>query len=88
MANELEKFENGIEAVAEEQVELDEFKASGENSEVADPVTKGSNKRPADKTVGFKAPNPGGADVKSGSEGSAISLKAFGVVTAGATGWG
>jgi len=68
MANELEKFENGIEAVAEEQVELDEFKASGENSEVADPVTKGSNKRPADKTVGFKAPNPGGADVKSGSE--------------------
>ena len=68
MANELEKFENGIEAVAEEQVELDEFKASGENSEIADPVTKGSNKRPADKTVGFKAPNPGGADVKSGSE--------------------
>ena len=68
MANELEKFENGIEAVAEEQVELDEFKASGENSEIADPVVKGSNKRPADKTVGFKAPNPGGADVKSGSE--------------------
>ena len=68
MANELEKFDNEIEAVAEEQVELDEFKASGENSEIADPVTKGSNKRPADKTVGFKAPNPGGADVKSGSE--------------------
>ena len=68
MANELEKFDNEIEAVAEEQVELDEFKASGENSEIADPVVKGSNKRPADKTVGFKAPNPGGADVKSGSE--------------------
>jgi len=68
MANELEKFDNEIEAVAEEQVELDEFKASGENSEIADPVAKGSNKRPADKTVGFKAPNPGGADVKSGSE--------------------
>ena len=68
MANELEKFDNEIEAVAEEQVELDEFKASGENSEIADPVVKGSNKRPADKTVGFTAPNPGGADVKSGSE--------------------
>jgi len=67
MANELDKFET-IEAVAEEQVELDEFKASGENSEIADPVVKGSNKRPADKTVGFTAPNPGGADVKSGSE--------------------
>ena len=35
MANELEKFDNEIEAVAEEQVELDEFKASGENSEMA-----------------------------------------------------
>ena len=68
MANELDKFDNEIEAVAEEQVELDEFKASGENSEIADPVVKGSNKRPADKTVGFTAPNPGGADVKSGSE--------------------
>ena len=68
MADELNKFDNDIEAVAEEQVELDEFKASGENSEIADPVVKGSNKRPADKTVGFTAPNPGGADVKSGSE--------------------
>ena len=69
MANELESSNNEeIEAVAEEQVELDEFKASGENSEIADPVVKGSNKRPADKTVGFTAPNPGGADVKSGSE--------------------
>lgn len=68
MANELEKFDNEEAVVAEEQVELDEFKASGENSEIADPVTKGSNKRPADKTVGFKAPNPGGADEKSGSE--------------------
>ena len=68
MANELEKFDNEIEAVAEEQVELDEFKASGENSAVADPVTKGSNKRPADKTPGFTAPNPGGAQEKSGSE--------------------
>ena len=69
MANELESSNNEeIEAVAEEQVELDEFKASGENSAVADPVTKGSNKRPADKTPGFTAPNPGGAQEKSGSE--------------------
>ena len=68
MANELEKFDNEIEAVAEEQVELDEFKASGENSAIADPVAKGSNKRPADKTPGFTAPNPGGANEKSGSE--------------------
>ena len=68
MANELEKFDNEIEAVAEEQVELDEFKASGENSAIADPVVKGSNKRPADKTPGFTAPNPGGAQEKSGSE--------------------
>ena len=59
MANELESsYNEEIEAVAEEQVELDEFKASGENSEIADPVVKGSNKRPADKTVGFTAPNP------------------------------
>ena len=68
MANELEKFDNEEAVVAEEQVELDEFKASGENSAVAEPIAKGSNKRPADKTVGFKAPNPGSADVKSGSE--------------------
>ena len=68
MANELEKFDNEIEAVAEEQVELDEFKASGENSEIADPVVKGSNKRPADKTASFTAPNPGGSSEKSGSE--------------------
>ena len=69
MANELESSNNEeIEAVAEEQVELDEFKASGENSAIADPVAKGSNKRPADKTPGFTAPNPGGAQEKSGSE--------------------
>ena len=69
MANELESSNNEeIEAVAEEQVELDEFKASGENSAVADPVVKGSNKRPADKAAGFTAPNPGGSSEKSGSE--------------------
>ena len=68
MANELEKFDNEIEAVAEEQVELDEFKASGENSAVADPIVKGNNKRPADKTASFSAPNPGGSSEKSGSE--------------------
>jgi len=72
MANELEQFVNdeieNTEAVAEERVELDEFKASGENSEVAEPVAKGSNKRPADKTAGFVAPAPGGAKEKSGSE--------------------
>ena len=68
MADELNKFDNDIEAVAEEQVELDEFKASGENSSVGDPVVKGSNKRPADKTASFTAPNPGGSSEKSGSE--------------------
>jgi hypothetical protein len=69
MAKELEKFTNEeIEAVAEEQVELDEFKASGEDSSIADPVVKGSNKRSADKTASFTAPNPGGSDEKSGSE--------------------
>ena len=69
MANELESSNNEeIEAVAEEQVELDEFKASGENSAIADPVAKGSNKRGADKTASFTAPNPGGAQEKSGSE--------------------
>lgn len=69
MANELKSSNNEeIEAVAEEQVELDEFKASGENSAVADPVVKGSNKRGADKTASFTAPNPGGAQEKSGSE--------------------
>ena len=69
MANELESSNNEeIEAVAEEQVELDEFKASGENSSVADPIAKGSNKRPADKQASFTAPNPGGAGEKSGSE--------------------
>ena len=69
MANELESSVNEeIEAATDEQVELDEFKASGENSAVADPVVKGSNKRPADKTPGFTAPNPGGAQEKSGSE--------------------
>lgn len=72
MANELEQFVNdeieNTEAVAEERVELDEFKASGENSEVAEPVAKGSNKRPADKTAGFVPPAPGGASEKSGSE--------------------
>ena len=69
MANELESSnQTEIEAVAEEQVELDEFKASGENSAVADPVVKGSNKRPADKAASFTAPNPGGSSEKSGSE--------------------
>ena len=69
MANELESSnQTEIEAVAEEQVELDEFKASGENSAVADPVVEGSNKRPADKAAGFTAPNPGGSSEKSGSE--------------------
>ena len=69
MANELESSVNEeIEAATDEQVELDEFKASGENSAVADPVVKGSNKRPADKSAGFTAPNPGGAQEKSGSE--------------------
>ena len=69
MANELESSnQTEIEAVAEEQVELDEFKASGENSAVADPVVKGSNKRPADKAAGFTAPTPGGSSEKSGSE--------------------
>ena len=69
MANELESSNNEeIEAVAEEQVELDEFKASGENSAIADPEAKGSNKRGADKTASFTAPNPGGAQEKSGSE--------------------
>lgn len=72
MANELEQFVNdeieNTEAVAEERVELDEFKASGENSEVAEPVAKGSNKRPADKTAKFTPPAPGGASEKSGSE--------------------
>jgi len=69
MANELESSRNEeIEAVADEQVELDEFKASGQNSAVADPVVKGSNKRPADKAASFTAPNPGGSQEKSGSE--------------------
>ena len=72
MANELEQFVNdeieNTEAVAEERVELDEFKASGENSEVAEPVAKGNNKRPADKTAKFTPPAPGGAKEKSGSE--------------------
>ena len=59
MANELESWNNEeIEAVAEEQVELDEFKASGENSAIADPVAKGSNKRGADKTASFTTFSP------------------------------
>lgn len=74
MANELDKFETNEAVAAEEQVELDEFKASGENSAVAEPVTKGSNKRPADKTASFTAPKPGGADEKSGSEGKGEDL--------------
>ena len=36
MANELDKFDNEIEAVAEEQVELDEFKASFDTDEDGD----------------------------------------------------
>tara|TARA_B110000858_G_scaffold198083_1_gene262475 strand:+ start:2646 stop:3689 length:1044 start_codon:yes stop_codon:yes gene_type:complete len=68
MANELDKFANDEINEAEAQVELDEFKADGENSEVADPVTKGSNKRPADKTASFTAPAPGNAKAKNGTE--------------------
>lgn len=69
MANELDKFETNEAVVAEEQVELDEFKASGENSAVAEPVAKGSNARPADKSAKFEPPAQG-VPVKSGSEGS------------------
>jgi len=67
MANELEKFDNDQAVVAEEQVELDEFKASGENSAVAEPVAKGNNSRPADKSARFEPPAMG-VPQKSGSE--------------------
>ena len=74
MANELDKFEQNEAVVAEEQVELDEFKASGENSAVADPVAKGDNKRPADKAGQKFEPPAQGSPVKSGSEGSGEDL--------------
>ena len=68
MANELDKFANDEINEAEAQVELDEFKADGEDSSIADPISKGSNKRPADKTAGFTAPAPGNAKAKNGTE--------------------
>jgi len=68
MANELDKFANDEINEAEAQVELDEFKADGENSMVADPITKGSNKRPADKTASFTAPAPGNAKAENGTK--------------------
>lgn len=63
MAGNRNKFEEiinvdeDIEDINEHDVngdQLDEFKADGEDSSVADPVTKGSNKRRGDKTVGDK----------------------------------
>lgn len=68
MANELDKFANDEINEAEAQVELDEFKASGEDSSIADPISKGSNKRPADKTAGFTPPAPGNAKASNGTE--------------------
>jgi hypothetical protein len=35
---------------------------------VADPITKGSNKRPADKTASFTAPAPGNAKAENGTK--------------------
>lgn len=64
MANELDNLDLN----AEEAVELDEFKADGENSSIADPISKGSNKRPADKTAAFTPPAPGSAKQKNGTE--------------------
>tara|TARA_R110000851_G_scaffold120653_2_gene249126 strand:+ start:1854 stop:2885 length:1032 start_codon:yes stop_codon:yes gene_type:complete len=64
MANELDNLDLN----AEEAVELDEFKADGENSSIADPISKGSNKRGADKTASFTAPAPGSAKEKNGTE--------------------
>jgi len=67
--NELRKFANeDIEAVAEDQTQLDEFKASGEDSSIADPIATKSNKRPADKE-GKEQPGPqGGKTVTPGTE--------------------
>jgi hypothetical protein len=64
MANELDNLDLN----AEEAVELDEFKADGENSSIADPISKGSNKRPADKTAAFTPPAPGSAKEKNGTD--------------------
>jgi hypothetical protein len=64
MANELDNLDLN----AEEAVELDEFKADGENSSIADPISKGSNKRGADKTVSFTPPAPGSAKEKNGTD--------------------
>lgn len=62
-----EKYLNDS-VTADHEQELVEFKASGESSEVADPVATKSNKRPADKAASF-APPAQGAPAKSGSEG-------------------
>jgi len=48
--------EDSIENQDESPEELDEFKADGEDSEVADPVVTKNNKRKADKTAGDKSP--------------------------------
>jgi hypothetical protein len=66
--NELRKFANeDIEAVAED-TQLDEFKADGENSSIADPIATKSNKRPADKE-GKEQPGPqGGKTTTPGTE--------------------
>jgi hypothetical protein len=68
MANELDKFANDEINEAEAQVELDEFKASGEDSSIADPVSTKDNKRPADKKVSFTPPAPGNAKASNGTE--------------------
>jgi hypothetical protein len=62
MANELNINE------AEAQVELDEFKADGENSSIADPISTKDNKRPADKNAKFVPPAPGNAKASNGTE--------------------
>tara|TARA_R110000868_G_scaffold9000_9_gene45638 strand:+ start:21313 stop:22332 length:1020 start_codon:yes stop_codon:yes gene_type:complete len=59
--------------------ELVEFKASGENSSIADPVATKSNKRLADKAASFTPPK--GAPVKSGSEGNEDMISAKGSKT-------
>ena len=64
MANELDNLDLN----AEEAVELDEFKADGENSSIADPISTGSNKRGADKTAKFTPPAPGSAKEKNGTD--------------------
>ena len=67
MANELDKFANDEINEAEAQVELDEFKASGEDSSIADPISTKDNKRPADKKVSFTPPAPGNAKAENGT---------------------